>query len=70
MDDNRIIELEIKAAYQEDLLQALNRTVAAQQKEIQRLQATCRLLHERVQGLTESVLEQSHQPALEKPPHY
>jgi SlyX protein len=68
MDDDRIIELEIKAAYQEDLLQALNNIVGRQQQQIDRLEATCRLLNERIKSL--SVEGGSGETIDEVPPHY
>lgn len=34
MIENRLIELEIKAAYQEDLLQTLNDIIATQQQKL------------------------------------
>lgn len=52
MNDDRIIELEIKTAYQEDLLQELNKIVSQQQQQIDRLEATCRLLNERIKSLS------------------
>ncbi|EIC30664.1 MULTISPECIES: SlyX family protein [Methylomicrobium] len=69
MNEERIIELEIKAAYQEDLLQALNRVVSQQQQQIDRLEGICRLLNERMQNLlaeTGNTGETVH----EIPPHY
>jgi SlyX protein len=68
MNDDRIIELEIKAAYQEDLLQALNNIVGRQQQQIDRLEATCRLLNERIKSL--SVEGGSGESIDEVPPHY
>ena len=68
MNADRIIELEIKTAYQEDLLQALNKIVGNQQQQIDRLEATCRLLNERIKSLsTESGSSESTD---EVPPHY
>ncbi len=52
MNDDRIIELEIKTAYQEDLLQELNKIVSRHQQQIERLEATCRLLNERINSLS------------------
>jgi len=72
MNDERIIELEIKAAYQEDLLLALNQVVSRQQQQIERLEATCRVLNERIKSLSaegrygEDVGGNSY----EIPPHY
>ena len=68
MNDDRIIELEIKAVYQEDLLQELNKIVSQQQQQIERLEATCRLLNERIKSL--SVEGGSGETIDEVPPHY
>ncbi|HEY8218583.1 MAG TPA: SlyX family protein [Methylobacter sp.] len=68
MNDDRIIELEIKAAYQEDLLQELNKIVAGQQQQIDRLEATCKMLNERIKSL--SVEGSTGENVEEVPPHY
>ena len=68
MNDDRIIELEIKTAYQEDLLQELNKIVGRQQQQIDRLEATCRLLNERIKSL--SAEGGSGETIDEVPPHY
>ncbi|MGZ8190618.1 MAG: SlyX family protein [Methylococcaceae bacterium] len=69
MNDDRIIELEIKAAYQEDLLQTLNNIVSQQQQQIVRLEATCSMLNERIKSLsTEGGRENVE--VNEVPPHY
>jgi len=69
MNEDRIIELEIKTAYQEDLLQELNKIVGQQQQQIDRLEATCRLLNERIKSLsTDGISGES--AADEVPPHY
>ena len=68
MNADRIIELEIKAAYQEDLLQELNKIVGKQQQQIDRLEATCRLLNERIKSL--STEGGSGEATDEIPPHY
>jgi SlyX protein len=69
MNDDRLIELEIKAAYQEDLLQTLNKIVSSQQQQIQRLEATCQLLYERVNSLS-AENNRDNAPVDEVPPHY
>jgi SlyX protein len=69
MNDDRLIELEIKAAYQEDLLQALNKIVSAQQQQIQRLEATCQLLNERIKSLSTEGAG-GGESIDEVPPHY
>ncbi|WP_432744091.1 SlyX family protein [Methylobacter sp. G7] len=68
MNDDRIIELEIKTAYQEDLLQALNQIVGQQQQQIDRLEATCGILNERIKSLSS---ESGGGESIEEvPPHY
>lgn len=69
MNDDRLIELEIKAAYQEDLLQALNKIVSGQQQQIQRLEATCQLLNERIKSLSTEGAG-GGESIDEVPPHY
>jgi len=68
MNNERIIELEIKAAYQEDLLQELNQVVAKQQQQIDRLEATCKLLNERIISISAGLNMASL--GEEVPPHY
>jgi SlyX protein len=69
MNDNRIIELEIKTAYQEDLLQELNKIVGQQQQQIGRLEATCKLLNERIKSLSTEG-SGGGENIEEVPPHY
>lgn len=68
MNDDRIIELEIKTAYQEDLLQALNQIVGQQQRQIDRLEATCSILNERIKSLSSA--SGGGESSEEVPPHY
>lgn len=68
MDEERIIELEIKTAYQDDLLQTLNAVVTRQQQQIDRLEATCRLLNEKITSLSSEA--DRIETAQEVPPHY
>lgn len=67
MSEDRITELEIKVAYQEDLLQSLNTIASTQQIQISRLEKTCKLLHDRIKGMGES---SNISQSIEKPPHY
>jgi SlyX protein len=67
MSDDRITELEIKIAYQEDLLQSLNTIVSNQQLQINRIEETCKFLNDRIKSIREvESINQSN----EKPPHY
>lgn len=68
MSEDRIIELEIKMAYQEELLDALNGVVARQQNQIDRLEETCRILHDKLKSLSHT--EAKNNPLQEIPPHY
>ncbi len=67
MSEQRLIELEIKLAYQEDLVGELNKIVAQQQQKIDHLEKICRLLYERVENLS---AHQDGVAAEEIPPHY
>ncbi len=68
MNENRIIELEIKLSYQEDLIESLNNTVSEQQQQINRLENSLSLLHQRQQSLAETV--EATQIDNQPPPHY
>ncbi|MCQ8180904.1 SlyX family protein [Methylomonas sp. SURF-1] len=70
MNEERIIELEIKQAYQEDLIQALNQVVADQQKQIGKLEETCKLLNDKIKSLASSMADRPLLPLDERPPHY
>lgn len=66
--EERIVELEIKVARQDDLVEALNKTVYEQQKKIDELETLCSALARHVKDLRETASENA--PALERPPHY
>ncbi len=74
MNEARIIELEIKLAYQEDLLQTLNRIAAEQQTELSKLRETCKRLDEKINSLAAGAPPNGSGLAdawpQEKPPHY
>ncbi len=65
--DNRLMELEIKAALAEDLLEELNRTVYRQQQQIEQLQQALHTLRQQVQA---APLAEADGPNNETPPHY
>jgi len=67
MSDERVTELEIKVAYQEDLLQALNDVVSDQQQQLIKLEEVSRLLGQRIKNMTES---EGINQGVELPPHY
>ena len=68
MLEERLIDIESKITYQEDLLQDLNRTVYEQQKKIERLEALSESLVGHVRELSEAAGERG--AGSERPPHY
>jgi SlyX protein len=67
--ESRLTELEIKLAYQEDLLDTLNDTVARQQQQLDLLQAQFQALYRQVQAAGDGAVR-STDPSQEIPPHY
>jgi SlyX protein len=68
MDEDRIVNIEIKIARQEDLVDALNHMVYQQQKKIDELEALCVALARRLKDVVSGGNEQN--AANERPPHY
>ncbi|HYD81993.1 MAG TPA: SlyX family protein [Paucimonas sp.] len=68
MSDERLIDLEIKIAHQDHLLDVLNKTVYEQQKKIDDLERLCTELARRLKDIASNANERM--PANEKPPHY
>lgn len=64
--NEKIEELEIKIAFQEDLLTKLDQTVAAQQQQILKLESKVKLLIERLTELNQGQQQGDEEP----PPHY
>ncbi len=68
MIEERLDNIEIKLAFQEDLIEELNKVIYLQQQKINQLQAICSSLANHLQSLAEAGNER---PAgNEKPPHY
>ena len=66
--DSRLTDLEVKVAFQDDLLEALNRIVAEQQQQLELLQAQLRLLHDQLRSIQPSLIgDSADEPP---PPHY
>jgi len=65
--NKELIELETKIAFQEDLIQALNRTVAGQQQELVELRRDMQELQTQLRALAPSL---SSTITDEPPPHY
>lgn len=68
MDDQRLVDIETKIAYQEHMISELNEVVFQQQKTMDELKRTVELLKERLVDIGDmmSVATQAN----EKPPHY
>ncbi len=68
MDQDRLIELEIKISHQEIALEKLQEMTFAQDTAIQRLELSLKILKERMEGVAQG--EGQVGAAGEKPPHY
>lgn len=69
MSEERMVELETKLAYQEDLLETLNSIVAAQQQQLDQMEKVCRALIERWEYMNDALKAQGAEE-YEIPPHY
>ena len=68
--ENRIIELEIRLALQDELVGSLNDTVAKMQNTLDLQQAQLRLLYNKIQQQNKSAGDKPYSLADEVPPHY
>ncbi|MDO8306699.1 SlyX family protein [Herminiimonas sp.] len=68
MNEERIVDIEIKLTRQEDLVDALNQMVYQQQKKLDELEAWCVALTGRLKEIASGGNEQG--AAHEPPPHY
>ncbi|OIR19602.1 protein SlyX [mine drainage metagenome] len=68
MIEERLINIETKITFQEDLIEELNKTVYQQQQKLERLEAICEALAKQVRSLSDTRNE--GMPANERPPHY
>jgi len=68
VDDEKIIDIETKLAYQEHLLSALDDALSNQQAQIAELEHLCQSLVERIRALSEAGGENIDDD--ERPPHY
>lgn len=67
LNEQRLEEIETKLAFQERTIKELNDVVCEQQKQIDQLSATCKLLVKRSRDSSEEALRELID---EKPPHY
>ena len=68
MIEERIVNIEAKITFQEDLIEELNKTVYQQQKRLDRLEAACASLARHIESMAEA--GNGSTPANERPPHY
>lgn len=66
--EERLMDLEVRIARQEDLIDALNQTVYRQQTKLDELEALCAALAKRVKEVADNLSEEA--PLDERPPHY
>lgn len=67
-DEARLTDVEVKLAFQDDLLEALNRVVAEQQRQIDLLQGEMQLLYGQLKSLQSGMSDQPVEDS--PPPHY
>jgi SlyX protein len=68
MSEDRLIDIESKLAYQEQVLLELNEVVTEQQARLMRLEQLSTSLIERVRAIGEAAPEEASDD--ERPPHY
>lgn len=67
----RIDDLQVKVAFQDDLVESLNQMVASQQRTILDLQQQMQVLYQRVESYQNGDTEvEPFNPLTEIPPHY
>jgi len=66
--DDRLIDLETRLAFQENLLQTLNETVAAQQRTLDDLTEELRAVRQQMRAMAPSLIASPDEEA--PPPHY
>jgi len=68
IDENRLVDIELKLTHQEDTVDALNQIVYEQQKKIDELEKLLTALVRQVKDSANSLSERGIEN--EKPPHY
>jgi SlyX protein len=68
MNEERLVNIETKITFQEDLIEELNKTVYQQQQKLDRLEAICASLARHIESLEEA--GNGGMTANERPPHY
>ena len=68
MTEQRLEKIETKLAFQEDLLEELNKTVYQQQQKLELLETICEALARQISAQAEAGNQGN--TAIERPPHY
>lgn len=68
--ESRLEELESRLAFQDDLIESLNKIVARQDSDLVRLEQRVKSLGDRISDLGESGALPGPSPDFEVPPHY
>jgi SlyX protein len=68
VDEQRLIDIEIKLAHQERALDEVNRVLTDQQAQLTRLEQVCESLADRLRGMSEAAISDAGDD--QKPPHY
>ena len=68
MSEDRLVNIETKLAYQEDLIETLNKTIYQQQLKLEHLEAVCEALARQIRSLAEA--GNDGKLGNERPPHY
>ena len=67
MSEERLVDIEVKLAHQEQTIVELNDAVTEQQAKITELEALCNRLIDRVRSISDSATDAPHD---DRPPHY
>ncbi len=67
-NEDRFIDIEIKLAYAEDMVDSLNQRIHEQQQQIDKLEQLCLSLAQHVRNLAQN--NNGNQLPHERPPHY
>jgi SlyX protein len=68
MIEERLVNIETKISFQEDLVEELNKVVYQQQQKLNQLETICTSLTRHIQSLAEA--GNVSRPVNERPPHY
>ncbi len=66
--ESRLTNLETKVAFQDDLVDSLNRIVASQQQQLDLLQQQIQMLYDQLRSLAPAGIASESEEA--RPPHY